>query len=184
MPQSPAPTPAATSAFQDRILTLLAPLFIEATGGDMAAARETVRSTLASYHARTDNEVRLAALVVAFGFGALDALSKAANRDLSLDEVMDLRDSATALSIAGDQNQSVLERLLKQRPAAPAGSPKPGELPSSTETGDLVSFARADLPAQAAFSSGQQREETEQDDPQQDFPMRHDSLGGGRTTVH
>jgi hypothetical protein len=130
---------AITPAFLDCILTLLEPLFLPATAGDSEAARATVRETLADYGARTDDELRLAALVVAFGFGALDALGKAANKDLSLDEVMDLRDSATALSTAADKSQVALDRLQKQRPARV----QPATLPDSMEGRDLVTFARS-----------------------------------------
>jgi hypothetical protein len=144
-----------TPAFLDRILTLLAPLFLGATGGDMAAARDTVRSTLASYHVRTDNEVRLAALVVAFGFGALDALSKAANRELSLDQVMDLRDNATALSAAGHQNQAVLDRLRKPRQAEPAPDPEPAGVPAGTNVNDLRSFERSGPQARGTEQAAQ-----------------------------
>jgi hypothetical protein len=58
---------ALTPAFLDKLLTVLAPLFLTAAGGDMGTAREAVRSTLASYLARNDNQLRLAALVLAFG---------------------------------------------------------------------------------------------------------------------
>lgn len=135
-----------TPAFLDRILTLLAPLFLAATGGDMEVARETVRETLADYGARTDNELRLAALVVSFGFGSLDALSKAANSALSLDEVMDLRDNATALSDAGYQCQTALDKLQRQRPVKSVAA----DLPASLEGPELVMLARAaaeDAPA-------------------------------------
>jgi hypothetical protein len=110
---------AITPAFLDCILTLLEPLFLPATAGDSEAARATVRETL--------------------GFGALDALGKAANKDLSLDEVMDLRDSATALSTAADKSQVALDRLQKQRPARV----QPATLPDSMEGRDLVTFARS-----------------------------------------
>jgi hypothetical protein len=130
-----------TPAFLDRILTLLAPLFLAATSGDMEAARETVRALLADYGARTDSELRLAALVVSFGFGSLDALSKAANPALSLDEVMDLRDNATALSKAGDHCQTALDKLQRQRPVKAAAVA--ADLPASLEGPELVMLARA-----------------------------------------
>jgi hypothetical protein len=130
---------AVTPDFLNKILTLLAPLFLAATDGDMGAAQEAAHHALIDYGARTDDELRLAALVVAFGFGSLDALSKAADKDLSLDEVMDLRDNATALSTAGFQSQTALDRLQKQRPTGA----RPAALPPSMEGRDLVTFARS-----------------------------------------
>jgi hypothetical protein len=177
---------AITAAFLDRILTLLAPLFLAATGGDMVAARDAVRSTLASYHARTDAELRLAALVIAFGFGALDALGKAVDPDLSLNQVLRLRGNATALSRASHQNQAVLDRLHKVGPAEPA--PEPGaepDLPASVETQDLVSFTRAIAPARTqppAPLTRQQRRAAERADEkakrQQDYQVRRAALLG------
>jgi hypothetical protein len=168
-----------TAVFLDKILTLLAPLFLAATGGDVSLAREAVRATLAGYNARTDDEVRLAALVVAFGFGALDALGQAANPDLSLNQVMRLRSNATALSRAGHQNQAVLDKVRKQASAEPAPEPEPAapelpasieppvspELPASIETPDLLAFARSVMQARtlatAAPLSRQQRRAAE-----------------------
>jgi len=112
---------AITPAFLDRILALLAPLFLAAAEGAMDAAREAAWSALASHHPRTDNELRLAAMVVAFGFAALDTLGRAMDGALSLDEVMDLRDTATALSAAGHQSQTMLDRSYKQVQSEPAG---------------------------------------------------------------
>jgi hypothetical protein len=112
---------AITPAFLDRILALLAPLFLIAAGGSAEAARDAAWSALADHHPRTDNELRLAALIVSFGFAALDTLGRASNGALSLDEVMDLRDTATALSAAGNQSQAMLDRARKQVPPEPAG---------------------------------------------------------------
>jgi hypothetical protein len=180
-PGSPQPA-TITAAFLDKLLTLLAPLFLTATGGNVEAARDAVRSTLASYHARTDTELRLIALIIAFGFGALDALGKAAGPDLSLNQVMRLRSNATSLSRAGHQNQAVLDKLRQQGSAEPAPDPEPAEpdLPATAETEDLISFARSVMQAAtrpAAALSRQQRRAAERAAEkarrQQDFQRRH-----------
>ncbi len=133
-----------TAALLDRIIRLLAPLFLDATAGDLIAARDAARGMLASYNSRDDEELRLHALVIAFGFGALDALAQAAGSGLSLNQVMRLRSNATALSRAGHQNQAVLDRCRKQSAAEPAPEPEPAqtELPDSLRTADLVAFTR------------------------------------------
>jgi hypothetical protein len=164
-----------TAAFQDKILTLLAPLFLVATGGDVGAARETVRATLVDYRARTDDELRLAALVVAFGFGALDALSRAANPDLTLEAVMDLRDNAIALSQAGDRTQAALDRLLKRRPDETRSTAEPTDLPASIEVDDLLTFARKQAPVGRADVKAKQ---------QRDFRTLDVRPSGSRTTLH
>jgi hypothetical protein len=149
-----------TAAFLDRILTLLAPLFLAATDGDLTAARAAVRSTLASYHARNDTELRLVALTVAFGFGALDALGRAADPELSLTQVLRLRGNAAALSRASHQNQRILDKLRGQN-AAPEPQAEPAEpsLPDSAETENLITFARSVIHTQSAapFSRQQRR---------------------------
>jgi hypothetical protein len=137
------PHTAITAAFLDRILALLAPLFLAATGGDMTAAREAADAMLANYNVQTDDELRLVALTIAFGFGALDALGQATNPALSFNQVMRLRTNATALSRAGHQNQAIRDRLHKQSAAKPAPEPEPATLPTSAETADLVAFVRS-----------------------------------------
>jgi hypothetical protein len=132
-----------TAAFLDRILGLLAPLFLAATGGDVAAARDAVSATLAGYHIRNDNELRLVALSIAFGFGALDALSQAAGSNLPLNQVMRLRSNATALSRAGHQNEAVLDKVRKQTASEPAPEPEPAKplSPATSKTPESVAVA-------------------------------------------
>jgi hypothetical protein len=177
----PTPPTTITAAFLDKILTLLAPLFLAATGGDIEAARDAVRSTLASYHARSDTELRLVALIIAFGFGALDALGKAVSPDLSLNQILRLRSNATALSRAGHQNQALLDKLRKHDDATPP--PADPDLPTSAETEDLISFARSVMQArtqQAAPLSRQQRRAAERaaekTKRQQDYQARRAAL--------
>ena len=166
---------AVTTAFLNRILGLLAPLFLAATGGNLAAARDAVSDMLANYDIRNDNELRLVALTIAFGFGALDALGQAVNPDLSLNQIIRLRGNATALSRASHQNQAVLDRQRKQTDSEPAPEPEPELaeplLPASTATPDLIAFARSGTsprpqlgtatPAPAVSQTRQQRREAE-----------------------
>jgi hypothetical protein len=140
----------------------------------VGAAREAVRATLVDYRTRTDDELRLAALVVAFGFGALDALSRAASPDLTLEAVMDLRDNAIALSQAGDRTQTALDRLLKQPPDN-ASSGRPATLPVSIELDDLLAFARKQAPISRGGVKAQR---------QRDFRTLHGTPSGSRPTLH
>lgn len=136
---------AVTAAVLDKIIGFLAPLFLEAPEGDITAARETAQATLASYEARNNRELRLAALAIAFGFGALDALSRAADRDMALNQVMRLRGNANALNRAAVQNENRLEKLRRQPAEDPAAEPEPDaadeQLPASSATPDLIAFA-------------------------------------------
>ncbi len=143
-----------TTAVIERILAFLTPLFQGNEPGDMSA-RQAAKDTLASYGARTNRELRFAALSIAFGFGALDALSRAANPELALNQVLRLRGNANALNRAAQQNESRLEKLLKQPPlavepeeavAATRDAPVDA-LPASSATADLLAFARCRLKA-------------------------------------
>src|SRR4051794_5854246 len=86
-----------TAAVLDKLLGFLASLFRDMAADD-GAAREAARSSTATYGARDDRELRLAALSIAFSFGALDALSRAADPDLPPNQVLRLRGNTNALS--------------------------------------------------------------------------------------
>lgn len=134
-----------TAAALDKTLAFLAPLFLDKPEGDIAAARQAASATLADYAIRTNRELRLAALIIAFSFGALDALSRAVDPALAVNQTLRLRGNANALSRAAHQNET---RLLALQRGAPAGetlreADAPIEaLPASIAIRDLVAFTR------------------------------------------
>jgi hypothetical protein len=125
----------------EKILAFLAPLFLDAASGDAAAARAAARALLAEYNARTDNELRRAALIIAFDFGALDALSRSVADDLTLNQVLRLRGNANALNRACELSERRLEALRRQTPGVTAlPESAPDDLPDSLA--DLIALAR------------------------------------------
>ncbi len=145
---------AITAAVLDRILAFLAPLFLDSATGDAAAARQAAADTIAGYNAQTDRELRLAALTIAFSFGALDSLSRAADPGLPVNQVMRLRGNANALHRAGQQNEVRLDKLRRQppltsehaEPRSVAVQPEPtDDFPASSAAPDLLAFARSAL---------------------------------------
>ena len=74
-----------------------------------------VLSTLAAYDAEDEQELRLAAEIISFGFAALEALAKAMNPDLPLNAVLRLRGNANAAHRSGHQCQRTLDKLRKER---------------------------------------------------------------------
>lgn len=142
-----------TTAVLEKIIAFLAPLFLIPGASDIATARETASTTLASYGARTDRELRFAALSIAFGFGALEALSKAAAPDLPPNHALRLRGNANALNRAAQQNENRLEKLQRQPEVAETEEHAEnamldalaGTLPASSETADLLAFVRAQV---------------------------------------
>jgi hypothetical protein len=143
------------AAVLDKVLGLLAPLFLGPLAGDSAAAREAAKAMLDSYGARTNREVRIAASAIAFSFGALDALSRAAGGDLPVNQVLRLRGNANALNRAAEQNENRLEKLVGRKEAAAPEAPPETELPASGATDDLVAFVRSTWQAEKAAAAPQ-----------------------------
>ncbi|PPQ37435.1 hypothetical protein [Rhodopila globiformis] len=132
--------PAITAVILEKVLAFLAPLFLD-VAGDAAAAREAARAMLETYDPRTDRELRHAALAIAFSFGALDALSRSLNSELTANQVLRLRGNANALNRAALQNEQALE-ALREHPQAEEPAEAALDLPASLEPADLAGFAR------------------------------------------
>jgi hypothetical protein len=107
--------PTIAPAFLEEMVAHLLHLFIRGAGGDEAAARYAVLSTLAAYDPSDEQELRLAAEIISFGFAALEALAKAMNPDLPLNAVLRLRGNANAAHRSGHQCQRTLDKLRKER---------------------------------------------------------------------
>ena len=135
-----------TPAVLDRILAFLAALFLPSTAGNVEAARDAAGALLASYDVRTDRQLRLAALAIAFSFGALDSLSRAAAPELPANQVLRLRGNANGLNRAAQQHEAKLEKLAAQPGANQPNAAVPDDpldLPASSDTADLLDFLRA-----------------------------------------
>jgi hypothetical protein len=156
-----------TAAIFDKILAFLAPLFLVAATGDIGAAQEAASAMLGSYNPRTNRELRFAALSIAFAFGALETLSKAADPELALNQVLRLRGNANALNRSAQQNEVRLEKLQKQPPvvietiATEATSDETADalpasaaaLPASSAAADLLTFARSKLKSMMSIAT-------------------------------
>ena len=127
-----------TAGVDSKVIAFLAPLFLDATGGDQQAARLTAIATLDSHKPRNDTELRLAVLITAFGIDALSAMSRAANPEPADSQVLRLQANAAALSRAPAQDQKLPDLLRAEDPP-----PEQQDLPASTAIPDLVAFARA-----------------------------------------
>ena len=110
--------PTIAPAFLEEMVAHLLHLFIRGAGGNEAAARYAVLSTLVAYDPEDEQELRLAAEIISFGFAALEALAKAMNPDLPLNAVLRLRGNANAAHRSGHQCQRTLDKLRKERRTA------------------------------------------------------------------
>jgi hypothetical protein len=164
-----------SGAVLDTILAHLAVLFLTGSGGDLAAAHRGAAKMLAGYHPETEDELRLAAEIVSFGFHALEALSQAASHDLPLTKILRLRGSAVSLSRQSHRSQHRLDQLqrdrrtsraaqpaaaLPQEPPAPQASalpqepaaPRPSSLPQEPPAPQPSSSPQASAPPQLPSS--------------------------------
>ena len=107
------------------ILNRLARLFLTGANGDLPTARHAASQMLAAYHPQTEDELSLAAEIISFAFHALDALSQAADPDLSLNQKLRLRGSAVSLSRESHKSHRKLDQLQKTRRAGISTGPQP-----------------------------------------------------------
>jgi hypothetical protein len=136
-------------AFALTIINHIATLLLTAAGGDLAAAQQAARETLASYDPRNQAEFQLAAQIISFSLQSIEALAQAANPDLSLTRVLRLRSGAVSLSRQAQKAQMQLEKLQKaQTPSvAPASVPEP--VPPNAATTEAPQASQQEAPAVA-----------------------------------
>jgi hypothetical protein len=135
------------------IVTLLAPLFLVESGGDIQCARMAALETVNACRASDPADLIAVAQVIACGLAALDSLRRSMADDISLAMLLRLRGNAVALSRSADQNRRVLregrtESAMPPQAAAP-GEPEPE---AWTSTSRPSAAALSDLPQAEAPS--------------------------------
>ncbi len=153
-------SPVITPAILDKFITLLVPLFLAGVDGDMATARHAACRMLASYNAETEAELSLAAEIVCFSFGVLEALGNAMNPDLTPNAVLRLRGSANSLHRSAHQCQRTLDRLRKERTRGNAAEVVPipaPEPPLPVESLNLSAYVQPPVQNPMPALSRQQR---------------------------
>ncbi len=119
------------AALLETVINRLAVLFLIGANGQMAAARDAARGLLVSHQPETEQELHLAAEVVSFSAHALEALSQAADPELSLTRILRLRGSAVSLSREAHKSRRRLDQLQRNRRATPATQPAQSAQPST-----------------------------------------------------
>ena len=141
------------AAVLETILIRLAALFLIGADGDMTAARQAALQMLGAYHPETEDELSLAAQVIAFSFQALEALGQAAEPDLPVTRILRLRGGAVSLSRESAKAQRRLTNCKKTgdkepirrrtRPEPAQPSPKTEKpSPSSRTAGPIAAAAK------------------------------------------
>jgi hypothetical protein len=141
------------AAILDTILARLALLFLSGAADNTDAARHVAIRMLTEYQPETEDELRLAAQIVGFGFHALAALGQATATDMPLNRVLRLRGSAVSLSRESHKAQRRLDQIQNARRTQPDAAPQPAPPEPSTrienaialieETGKVQAVAKA-----------------------------------------
>src|ERR1700742_1560292 len=98
------------------IATLLAPIFLGVTAGNVALAHLAATETINDYRARNNTDLVAIAQIVGCGLAALCSLSQSMADDLSLSMTLRLRGNAISLNRSAEQNRRVLNAPLRQDP--------------------------------------------------------------------
>ncbi len=123
------------------ITTLLAPMFLSVSGGDIGFARLAALDTVTSYRSRHSADLIAIAQIVAFGLAALGSLSLSMEDNLSLSMTLRLRGNANALNRSAEQNRRAMqanraeaaaaERMRNEENEAPSNEASSNEAPSN-----------------------------------------------------
>jgi hypothetical protein len=113
------------AAILDTILARLALLFLSGAADNTDAARDAAIRMLTEHQPETEDELRLAAQIVGFGFHALAALGQSTTSDMPLNRVLRLRGSAVSLSRESHKAQRRLDLVQNARRTQPDAAPQP-----------------------------------------------------------
>jgi hypothetical protein len=120
-------TPSLTQRPSDTLLilivSLLAPMFLGVTAGDIDLARQAATQTVNDYRTRDHADLIAVAQIVGFGLAALGSLSLSLADDISLSMALRLRGNAVSCNRAAEQNRCA---LLKSQPDE-SQTPPPAE---------------------------------------------------------
>jgi hypothetical protein len=108
------------------IVSLLAPMFLALSGGDINCARMAAFETLNAYQVRSNADLIAIAQIIAYGLAALGSLSLSMADDISLSMTLRLRSNANACTRSAELNRRVVEkaRLYNQPPGTPETRPE------------------------------------------------------------
>jgi hypothetical protein len=119
------------------IVLLIAPMFLTASGGDLAFARMAACETINAYGAKDHLDLLSIAQVLGYSLAALGSLSLSMSDDISLAMTLRLRGNANALNRCAEQNR----RALRDRRPEPEPSQAPEPAATEYENAVLASVA-------------------------------------------
>ena len=107
-----------SSVLLNAVIALLAPMFLWATGGDVAFARLAAMETLEAYHATGPRSLIAATTIIAFELATLWSLSQSMSDEISLSMTLRLRGNANSMDRAAERNRRTLEQDCRLAEAA------------------------------------------------------------------
>jgi hypothetical protein len=99
-----------SEALMALIVTLLAPMFLGVTAGDINLARLATWETVNAYQARNQADLIAVAQIIAYGLAALGSLSLSMDDNISVSMALRLRGNANALNRSAEQNRRALAK--------------------------------------------------------------------------
>ena len=99
--------------YREQAASALAPFFLDGTHGDRSSAQSAAGTMLDSYNPMTPREWQLSAQIVAYGFAAM------AVKNLPIQELLDLQDTALALDRLAQKCTKDLEARRRERARTP-----------------------------------------------------------------
>jgi hypothetical protein len=135
------------------MVTLLAPMFLGLTAGDIGLARMAALETVNAYRARDHADLIAITQIIGFGLAALTSLSLSMADDISASMVLRLRGNANACNRSAEQNRRALSKSQAGdrqphrpvEPAEPASQSDPDSFLSPTAAEQLEAESHARL---------------------------------------
>jgi hypothetical protein len=101
------------------IVTVLTPMFLATTGGDLALARAAATHTVNAYTARNPIDLLLIAQTIALGLGVLSSVSLSLAENIPINLILRLRGNAASLHRAADRCRRALAEPAPEIAAPP-----------------------------------------------------------------
>ena len=145
--ESPHPDrpPARSDFLLTLIVTLIAPIFLGVTGGDVHLARLAALETVNDYRARNNADLIAVAHIVSFGLTALGSLSLSMAEDISLSMILRLRGSAISCNRAAEQNRRARRAHQDEPHPGPPAEPETIEDQPAPQSGAFLNPEAAQL---------------------------------------
>ncbi len=119
----------ASGFLMNLVVTILAPIFLGVTGGDIGLARMAAVETIDDFRARNHMDLIAVTQVITNGLAAVDSLCRSMTDDLSVSVTLRLRGNAISLNRAVEQNRRALRQNSDAAPvvfhAESVAEPKP-----------------------------------------------------------